>query len=205
VPVQDVSSVRAFRQPTSTSPEREGAGGAQVQDNSFDMSPSSGQAHLRRATRISVIGLTLVTVVSLTACSDQVEPIVDDASVSGWAQGVHGRWAGQPGELGSGIGVNNGSSRLSVGTTANGERKRIRVSVACQGHGTTPMAVWSGRIAADGGVTGRQLATRSIQCGHDEDLYVATSSSWITIGPTAGDSSVGWYAAAYTELAAKGR
>jgi hypothetical protein len=176
-----------------------------VRDHSFDMSPSSGLDHLRRRrTRISVVGLTLVIVVPLTACSDRVDPVVDDASVSDWAQGVQGRWAGQPGELGSGSGVNDGSSRLSLGTTASGERKRIRVSVACQGHGTTPMAVWSGRIAADGGVTGRQLATHSIRCGHDEDLYVATSSSWITIGPTAGDSTVGWYAAAYTAVAAKG-
>lgn len=176
-----------------------------MQDNSFDMSSSSGQNHLRRRMLISVVGLALVTVVPLTACSDRVERVVDDASVSGWAQGVQSRLAGQPGELGSGSGVDDESSRLSLGTAGSGERTRIRVSVTCQGHGTTSMAVWSGRIAADGAVTGRRLAMRTIHCGHDEDLYVATSGSWITIGPTAGDSSVGWYAAAYTDLGAKRR
>ncbi|MDF2994355.1 MAG: hypothetical protein K0S37_4869 [Microbacterium sp.] len=39
--------------------------------------------------------------------------------------------------------------------------------------------------------------------GHDEDLYVVTSSAAITIGPTAGDGTVGWYAAAYGDLAGR--
>lgn len=64
------------------------------------------------------------------------------------------------------------------------------------------MAVWNGRIA-DGKATGKRLVQRTVHCGHDEDLYVETSSGWITIGATSGDSSVVWYAAAYSGGAAK--
>ena len=149
------------------------------------------------------LALALVAVVAMTGCSEQPQPrtVADGDASSHWMEKVQDRWAGQPGELGSGAGTSDGSSRLSLGASDDGERTRIRVSVTCQGHGTVPMAVWNGRIA-DGKATGKRLVTRVVRCGHDEDLYVVTSSGWITIGPTAGDSSVGWYAAAYSGGAA---
>lgn len=119
-------------------------------------------------------------------------------------ENVQDRWAEQPGELGAGAGTNDASSRLSLGIADGGERAHVRVSVACQGHGTIRMAVWGGRIA-DGADTGREPAARSVQCGHDEDLYVETSADSITIGPTSGDSTVSWYAAAYADRAAAAR
>ncbi|WP_156364591.1 hypothetical protein [Curtobacterium sp. Leaf261] len=61
------------------------------------------------------------------------------------------------------------------------------------------MAVWAGGVST-GHETGRQLVARTVQCGHDEDLYVTTSSDSITIGPTSGDSSVVWFAAAYSKV-----
>lgn len=163
------------------------------------MNTSSVHDHFRRGRWSIVIGLTLVIVVSLTACSGRSTP-VDDASA--WMEKVQDRWAEQPGELGAGAGTNDASSRLSLGVADGGERAHVRVSVACQGHGTIRMAVWGGRIA-DGADTGRELAARSVQCGHDEDLYVVTSADSITIGPTAGDSTVSWYAAAYADRAAQ--
>lgn len=88
-------------------------------------------------------------------------------------------------------------------TDGAGDRARIRVSITCQGDETVQMAVWAGRIGANGSETGKRLTSRSVHCGHDEDLYVVTSSAAITIGPTAGDGTVGWYAAAYSDLAAR--
>lgn len=170
-----------------------------MHDTVIDMNASSVHDHLRRGRWSSVIGLMLVVVVSLTACSGRSTP-VDDASA--WMETVQDRWAEQPGELGAGAGTNDASSRLSLGVADGGERAHVRVSVACQGHGTIRMAIWGGRIA-DGADTGRELAARSVQCGHDEDLYVVTSADSITIGPTSGDSSVSWYAAAYADLAAQ--
>jgi hypothetical protein len=163
---------------------------------------TTAPARTRCRSWVAFIGLALVPVVSITGCSHQLKPIDYDKVSSGWMRAVQDRWSVQPGELGSGGGSNDASSRLSLGGADRGERAHIRVSVACQGHGTIPMAVWSGRFV-NGSETGRKLAARSVQCGHDEDLYVVTSSSWITIGPTSGDSSVTWYAAAYSDLVAK--
>ncbi|WP_131845815.1 MULTISPECIES: hypothetical protein [unclassified Curtobacterium] len=166
------------------------------------MIASSVHDHLRRRRWSSIIGLTLVVVVSLTACSGHATPVDDVEVASAWMENVQDRWADQPGELGAGAGTNDASSRLSLGVADGGERAHVRVSLACQGHGTVRMAVWGGRIA-DGADTGRELAARSVRCGHDEDLYVVTSADSITIGPTAGDSAVSWYAAAYADLAAQ--
>lgn len=168
----------------------------------IDMIASSVHDHLRRRRWSSIIGLTLVVVVSLTACSGHATPVDDVEVASAWMENVQDRWADQPGELGAGAGTNDASSRLSLGVADGGERAHVRVSLACQGHGTVRMAVWGGRIA-DGADTGRELAARSVRCGHDEDLYVVTSADSITIGPTAGDSAVSWYAAAYADLAAQ--
>lgn len=145
---------------------------------------------------VGLVGLALVTAMSLTACSSHVTAVGDEKTSSAWMESVQDRWAEQPGELGSGAGTNNPSSRLSLGVTDGGAPAHVRVSFACQGHGTVPMAVWSNRMVS-GAENGKRLASRSIRCGHDEDLYVVTSSAWITIGPTSGDSSVSWYAAAY--------
>ncbi|MDF2492170.1 MAG: hypothetical protein K0Q58_748 [Microbacterium sp.] len=130
--------------------------------------------HARRGLRRStlVIGVAVVALVSFTACSDHPTPEENDKAHADWMQRVQDRWAGQPGELGSGAGTNDSSSRLSLGDDRAGDRARIRVSVTCQGGGT---------------------------------LYVVTSSAAITIGPTAGDGTVGWYAAAYSDLAARTR
>ncbi|WP_416393025.1 MULTISPECIES: hypothetical protein [unclassified Curtobacterium] len=46
------------------------------------------------------------------------------------------------------------------------------------------------------------VASGEIRCGHDEDLYLRTRSEYVTIGPTSGDSTVGWYAATHSDLAA---
>ncbi|UWD82127.1 hypothetical protein NY057_15130 [Curtobacterium flaccumfaciens] len=146
-----------------------------------------------------------MALVSLTACSDHATPEENDNAYYRWMQRVQDRWAGQLGELGSGAGTNDSSSRLSFGDDGAGDRARIRVSVTCQGDGTVHMAMWAGRAATDGTTTGKRLASRSVHCGHDEDLYVVTSSAAITIGPTAGDGTVGWYAAAYGDLAARTR
>lgn len=163
--------------------------------------------HARRGRRLGIlaIGVAVVALVSLTACSDHPTPEENDKAYSRWMQAVRERWAGQPGELGSGAGTDDSSSRLSLGNDGDGagHRARIRVSVACQGERTVQMAVWTGRAATDGTTPGKRLASRSVRCGHDEDLYVVTSSRWITIGPTAGDGTVGWYAAAYSDLAAR--
>lgn len=163
--------------------------------------------HARRGLRRStlVIGVAVVALVSLMACSDHPTPEENDKAHSGWMQRVQARWAGQPGGLGSGAGTNDSSSRLSLGTDGAGDRARIRVSITCQGDETVQMAVWAGRIGANGSETGKRLTSRSVHCGHDEDLYVVTSSAAITIGPTAGDGTVGWYAAAYSDLAARAR
>jgi len=165
--------------------------------------------HARRDLRRStlVIGVAVVALVSLTACSDHPTPEENDKAHSRWMQGVQERWAGQPGELGSGAGYDHPTDRLSLGNDGDeaGDRARIRVSVTCQGDGTVQMAVWAGRIGANGSETGKRLASRSVHCRHDEDLYVVTSSAAITIGPTAGDGTVGWYAAAYGDLAARTR
>jgi hypothetical protein len=162
--------------------------------------PPARNPRRRPALHTTATCLALLSLVSLTACSHGTTNTDLDRSYSTWMQDVQDRWAGQPGALGSGSGVNDSSSRLSVGAASNGQATRIRVSVACQGDGVIAMAVWNGRIA-DGTVTGRRLTAGSIQCGHDEDLYVTTSSSAITIGPTAGDSRVGWYAATYSSPA----
>ena len=163
--------------------------------------------HARRGRRRGTlaIGVAVVALVSLTACSDHPTPEENDKAHSRWMQGVQERWAGQPGELGSGAGNDHPTDRLSLGNDGDeaGDRARIRVSVTCQGDGTVQMAVWAGRAATDGTTTGKRLASRSVHCGHDEDLYVVTSSGWITIGPTAGDGTVGWYAAAYSDLVAR--
>ncbi|TCU48435.1 hypothetical protein EDF33_102326 [Curtobacterium sp. PhB146] len=173
-----------------------------MHDTVIDMIASSVHDHLRRGRWSSIIGLTLVIVVSLTAWSGRATPVDDVEVASAWMENVQDRWADQPGELGAGAGTNDASSRLSLGVADGGERAHVRVSVACQGHGTVRIAVWGGRIA-DGADTGRELAARSVQCGHDEDLYVVTSADSITIGPTSGDSTVSWYAAAYADLAAQ--
>ncbi|MBO9041391.1 hypothetical protein [Curtobacterium flaccumfaciens] len=152
-----------------------------------------------------IIGVAVVALVSLTACSDHPTPEENDKASFRWMQRVQDRWAGQPGELGSGAGTNDSSSRLSLGDDGAGDRARIRVSVTCQGDETVQMAVWAGRFASNDGEAGRRLTSRSVHCGHDEDLYVVTSSAAITIGPTAGDGTVGWYAAAYSDLAARTR
>lgn len=157
----------------------------------------------RHPLTIGVAVVAVVALVSLAACSDHPTPEENDKAHSRWMQAVQERWAGQPGELGSGAGTNDSSSRLSFGDDGAGDRARIRVSVTCQGGGTVQMAVWAGRIGANGSETGKRLTSRSVHCGHDEDLYVVTSSGWITIGPTAGDGTVGWYAAAYSDLAAR--
>jgi hypothetical protein len=59
------------------------------------------------------------------------------------------------------------------------------------------------RVDAAAGSAPDMSAARSVQCGHDEDLYVVTSADSITIGPTSGDSTVSWYAAAYADRAAQ--
>ena len=178
-------------------PEREGAGRSHVHETLSSMitSPADPQGHRRL---IGLVGLTLVTAMSLAACSSHVNAVGDEKTSSAWMESVQDRWAEQPGELGSGAGTNDSSSRLSLGVADGGTPAHVRVSFACQGHGTVSMAVWSKRLVS-GAENGKRLASRSIQCGHDEDLYVATSSAWITIGPTSGDSSVSWYAAAYAD------
>jgi hypothetical protein len=161
--------------------------------------------HARRGRRRGTlaVGVAVAALVSLTACSDHPTPEENDKAYSLWMQGVQERWAGQPGELGSGGGNDHPTDRLSFGDDGAGDRARIRVSVTCQGGGTVQMAVWAGRIGANGSETGKRLTSRSVHCGHDEDLYVVTSSAAITIGPTAGDGTVGWYAAAYGDLAGR--
>lgn len=175
---------------------------ADVRNTCHDMRTSF--LHPRRRGTLA-IGVALVALVSLTACSDSPTPEAHDKAYSRWMHAVQKRWSGQPGELGSGAGMNDSSSRLSLGNDADGERARIRVSIACQGDGTLQMAVWAGRIGATGAEPGKRLTSRSVQCGHDEDLYVASSSAAITIGPTAGDGTVGWYAAAYSDIAERSR
>lgn len=183
--------------------EREDAARSRFRDT-VDLMPSSsspdpGHGRIRVRRGSCVIGLVLIAAVSLTACSKGSMSDEDLERSDHWTKQVQDRWAGQPGLMASGSGVNDTTSRLSIGGGDGQQRKRIRVSIACEGHGTVDMAVWAGRFS-DGRETGRQLAARSVQCGHDEDLYVATASEWITIGATSGDSSVGWFAAAYTNF-----
>lgn len=160
-------------------------------------SPADPHGHRRL---VGLVGLTLMTAMSLAACSSHVKAVDDEKSSSAWMESVQDRWAEQPGELGSGAGTNDSSSRLSLGVADGGTPAHVRVSFACQGHGKVPVAVWSNRMVS-GAESGKRLASRSIQCGHDEDLYVVTSRAWITIGATSGDSSVTWYAAAYADPA----
>ncbi|MFS2028652.1 MULTISPECIES: hypothetical protein [unclassified Curtobacterium] len=148
-----------------------------------------------------VVGLALIAATAVSGCSHRAEPVGLDDAFPDWAKGVQDRWAGQPGELGSGTGSNDSSSRLSLGTGEDGAPARVRVSITCQGDGTVHMAVWAGRIV-DGAESGKRLASGEIRCGHDEDLYLRTRSEYVTIGPTSGDSTVGWYAATYSDLAA---
>jgi hypothetical protein len=155
-------------------PEREGAGPALVRDTSSDMITASPHRNRRR---IGTVGLTLLVAVSLTACSGHSEAVDSEKASSDWMSNVQDRWAEQPGELGSGAGTDDSSSWIALGVAhASGTRAHIRVSVACQGHGRVSMAVWSGR-AVSGVPQGKRLASRAVQCGHDEDLYVVTSSA----------------------------
>ncbi|MBT1680852.1 hypothetical protein [Curtobacterium aurantiacum] len=151
--------------------------------------------------RRSVAGVTAVVLVALVlaACSGAHPRMSDDEVLSdSWTEQVRHRWAGQPDELGSGVGLGRTTDRLSFGGREDGRPGRIRVSVTCRGGESLPLAVWNGRSGPGRAALGEPVASREIGCGHDEDLYVTTRASWITIGSTEDEPGVGWYAAIYS-------